>query len=171
MKVAVAGLGFMGATHLKAWKQVSRAEVAAVVSSDAKKLTGDLTGVGGNLGGTFEAMDFSAIRKYSSLEEALGDPSIDAVDICLPTDQHGKAAIAALRAGKHVLVEKPMAVGAAEADAMLGQARRSGRTLMVGQVLRFFQPMWLSPTRFRRQARFVPRSSGGSAARPPGAAG
>src|SRR5512134_3954641 len=109
INVAVVGLGYMGATHLKAWKHAPDARVAAVVSSDAKKLTGDLTGVSGNLGdGGGEMMDFSQLRKYRSLEEALGDSEIDAVDICLPTDQHSPSAIAALRAGKHVLLEKPM---------------------------------------------------------------
>ena len=131
MKVAVVGLGFMGATHVKAWKKASRAQVVAVVSSDAKKLTGDLTAVGGNLGGTVEAMDFSSVKKYGSFEEVLRDPEIDAVDICLPTDQHATTAIAALRAGKHVIVEKPMAVQAADADAMFNEAGVTGRTLMV----------------------------------------
>lgn len=138
LNVAVVGLGFMGATHLKAWKQVSGARVGAVVSSNAKKLAGDLTGVSGNFGGGGgEVMDFSSIRKYDSLEAALGDAEIDVVDICLPTDQHGKAAIAALRAGKHVLVEKPMAMDETEAEAILNEARQSGRTLMVAHVLRF----------------------------------
>ena len=138
MNVAVAGLGFMGATHLKAWKQASGAQVTAVSSSDARKLTGDLTAVGGNLGGAGEVMDFSELRKYGSFEAMHGDAEIDAVDICLPTDQHAHAAIAALRAGKHVLVEKPIALNEAEADAVLNEARRSGLTLMVGHVLRFF---------------------------------
>jgi predicted dehydrogenase len=137
MNVAVVGLGFMGATHLKAWKQAPRARVIAVASSDERKLAGDLTTVGGNLGAAGEVMDFSGIRKYRSLEAVLADPEVDAADICLPTDQHGQAAIAALRAGKHVLVEKPMATGEAEAEAMLDQARRSGRILMVAHVLRF----------------------------------
>jgi predicted dehydrogenase len=138
INVAVVGLGYMGATHLKAWKQVSGAQVTAVVSSDAKKLGGDLTGVGGNLGGGGgEVMDFSSLRKYQSLQAALGDSEIDAVDICIPTDQHGEAAIAALRAGKHVLLEKPMALDETETEAILSEARSSGRTLMVGHVLRF----------------------------------
>ena len=128
----------MGMTHIRAWKQVSRARVAALVSSDEKKLAGDLTGVSGNLSdGGGEMMDFSGIRKFRTLEGALGDPEIDAVDICLPTDQHGKSAIAALRAGKHVFLEKPMALDELEAEAVLGEARHSGRTLMVGHVLRF----------------------------------
>src|SRR5713101_5249957 len=137
MKIAVIGLGFMGSTHLKALRSVLEAELAAVVSSDDKKLSGDLSGIQGNLGGPGEKMDFSRVKKYHHLREALEDPEIEAVDICLPTDQHAPAALAALRAGKHVLVEKPMALDGAGADEMLAEARNSGRFLMTGQVLRF----------------------------------
>jgi predicted dehydrogenase len=137
LNVAVAGLGFMGVTHLKAWAQVPTARLAAVMDVVEAKLSGDLSSVGGNFGGGGGKMDFSSIRTYRSLEETLADPDIDAVDICLPTDEHGKAVVAALRAGKHVLVEKPMARDEAETELVLEEAGRSGRTLMVGQVLRF----------------------------------
>jgi len=137
MKIAVIGLGFMGSTHLKALKSVPGAELAAVVSSDEKKLSGDLSGIQGNLGGPGEKMDFSRVKKYRHIREALEDPEIEAVDICLPTDQHAPATLAALRAGKHVLVEKPMALDAAGADEILAEARKTGRLLMTGQVLRF----------------------------------
>jgi predicted dehydrogenase len=137
MRIAVIGLGFMGSTHLKAWKNVAEAELFAVVSHDEKKLAGDLSNIQGNLGGPGEKMDFSHVKKYHTSEEALADPEIEAVDICLPTDQHATAALAALRAGKHVLVEKPMALDGAGADAILAEARKSGRVLMAGQVLRF----------------------------------
>jgi predicted dehydrogenase len=59
------------------------------------------------------------------------------MDICLPTHQHAEAALAALRAGKHVLVEKPMALDGASADEMIAEAHRSGRVLMGAQVVRF----------------------------------
>jgi predicted dehydrogenase len=137
MRIAVIGLGFMGSTHLKAWKNVSEAEIFAVVSHDEKKLAGDLSDIQGNIGGPGEKMDFSRVKKYHTSEEALADPQIDAVDICLPTDQHAGVALAALRAGKHVLVEKPMALDGVAADEMLDEARQSGRVLMTGQVLRF----------------------------------
>ncbi len=137
MKIAVVGLGFMGSTHLKALRGIAGAELAAVVSSDERKLSGDLTGIQGNIGGPGEKMDFSQVRKYRSLSDALADRDIEAVDICLPTALHADAAIAALRAGKHVLVEKPMALDGAAADAVVDEARRSGRVLMTGQVLRF----------------------------------
>jgi predicted dehydrogenase len=137
MRLAVIGLGFMGSTHLKAWKHVPEAEISAVVSHDEKKLAGDLSSIQGNIGGPGEKMDFSRVKKYRRVEEALADPQIDAVDICLPTDQHAPVALAALRAGKHVLVEKPMALDGAAADEMLYEASRSDRMLMTGQVLRF----------------------------------
>src|SRR6058998_374327 len=137
MRIAVLGLGFMGSTHLKALRNVPGATLAAVVSSDDTKLAGDLSGIQGNLGGPGEKMDFSAIARYHTVEEALADPTVEAVDICLPTDRHAPVTLAALHAGKHVLVEKPMALDGATADEMLTEARKNGRILMTGQVLRF----------------------------------
>jgi predicted dehydrogenase len=137
MNVAVIGLGFMGAVHLKALANISLAKVVAVVDSNPERLSGDLSGIQGNLGRPGERLDFSNLRKYTSLNEALADPEVEAVDVCLPTHLHGPVAIAALRAGKHVLVEKPMALNGTTADEMLREAERSGRVLMVAQVLRF----------------------------------
>jgi predicted dehydrogenase len=138
MKLAVLGLGFMGSTHLKAIKNIAGAELAAIVSSDEGKRSGDLSGIQGNLGGPGEKMDFSGVARYATVEEALADPEIEAVDICLPTDQHAPVALAALRAGKHVLVEKPLALDGATADQLVAESHKQGRTLMTAQVLRFF---------------------------------
>jgi predicted dehydrogenase len=137
MNIAVLGLGFMGSTHLKALRSVSGATLTAVVSADEKKLSGDLSDIQGNLGGPGEKMDFSGVARYRTVDEALHDPNIDAVDICLPTVHHAPVAIAALRAGKHALVEKPMALDGETADRMIAEAERSGRLLMTAQVLRF----------------------------------
>lgn len=138
LNIAVVGLGFMGVTHLKAWRQIPSVRLHAVVDADPRKLTGDLSAIGGNLGSTGEQFDFSGVCGYARLEEALADPAIDAVDICLPTDEHAPAATAALRAGKHVLSEKPVALDSATAAALIGEAERSGRLLMAAHVLRFF---------------------------------
>ena len=138
MNIAVVGLGFMGVTHLKAWRNVPAARLHAVVDADPRRLTGDLSSVAGNMGGTGETFDFSNVRGYSSLEEALADPAIDAVDICLPTDQHAPAATAALRAGKHVLTEKPISLDVPTAEALIREAEKAGRILMAAHVLRFF---------------------------------
>jgi predicted dehydrogenase len=141
MRIAVLGLGFMGSTHLKALRDMPGVETVAVHSSDEKKLAGDLSGIQGNIGGPGEKLDFSAVKKFRTIEPLLADASIDAVDICLPTHVHSSVAIDALRAGKHVLVEKPMALDGASADAMIAEASKQGRTLMTAQVLRFF-PMY-----------------------------
>jgi len=137
MRIAVAGLGFMGATHVKAIRSLSGVTLAAVCSSDEKKLAGDLSSVGGNIGAG-ERFDFSAIQRYRSLEELFRDPEIDAVDLCLPTYLHPSAAITALEAGKHVLVEKPFALDEASCGHMIDAARSAGKVLMAAQVLRFF---------------------------------
>lgn len=138
MKIGLIGLGFMGVTHLKGLKNIPDVEIAAVASDVPERLSGDLSGVAGNLGGPGERFDFSRANKYADWREAVADPGIDAVDICLPTHLHAPAAKAALAAGKHVLVEKPMAIDGATADALVDQAKRAGRILMSAQVLRFF---------------------------------
>jgi predicted dehydrogenase len=109
-----------------------------VYSHDERKLAGDLTAIKGNIGTAGEQMDFSNVRKYRETAALLADPEIDAVDLCLPTDLHEGIAVAALRAGKHVLVEKPMALNGASADRMVAEAERQARVLMTAQVLRFF---------------------------------
>ncbi|MCX6623477.1 MAG: Gfo/Idh/MocA family oxidoreductase, partial [Acidobacteria bacterium] len=125
-------------THIKALLQVADAELVAVASDDPVRLTGDLSGVQGNIGGPGEKYDFSAMNRYLNWEEAVLDPEAEVVDICLPTDLHAPAAIAALRAGKHVLLEKPMALTGEDADAVLATAKETGKLVMTAQVLRFF---------------------------------
>ncbi len=69
---------------------------------------------------------------YASYQELLAQPGIDAVSICTANSSHAEIAIAALRAGKHVLCEKPMATTLADSEAMVAAARELGRFLMVG---------------------------------------
>lgn len=141
MRIGVIGLGFMGMTHVKALTQIATAELAAVASSDPTKLSGDLRQVGGNLGIQGELFDFSRVHKFTDWRDLIASPEIDAVDICSPTHLHETMAIAALEAGKHVLVEKPLALTPEGAQRVLDAARRTGQTFMAAQVLRFF-PMY-----------------------------
>lgn len=138
MRLGIIGLGFMGSTHLKGLQSVKGAELAAVYASDPLKRSGDLSGIQGNLGGPGEKYDFSTIGQYADPLALIADPNVDAVDICTPTNTHKTLAIAALRAGKHVLVEKPMALTGEECDEMIAEADKAGKILMVAQVLRFF---------------------------------
>lgn len=137
LQVGVAGLGFMGAMHLSKWRLISAVKIAAVMSSDPVKLQGDLSGIGGNLGTLENRFDFTGTARYTTFDDLIADPTLDIVDICLPTHLHAAAAIQALQAGKHVFLEKPMALDAAAAERVLTAAQASGRTLMTGQVLRF----------------------------------
>ncbi|MBC7926097.1 MAG: Gfo/Idh/MocA family oxidoreductase [Bryobacteraceae bacterium] len=94
----------------------------------------------GNLGTGGEVFDFSSMGRFTNPLDLIDDPKVDAVDICLPTNFHAPVAMAALQAGKHVLVEKPIALSTAEADEMLTTAKQTGRTLMAAHVLRFLAP-------------------------------
>ncbi len=138
MKIGIVGLGFMGAVHLTAYARIPDAEIYAVCSENERVLSGDLTGVGGNIPRGAAMYDFSAAKKFRSWREMVVHPELDIVDICLPTDLHASVAIAAMTAGKHVLCEKPMALTASDCDRMLAAASENRRILMIGQVLRFW---------------------------------
>ena len=137
MKIGVFGLGFMGSTHLKAYKSIPQAELAAVVCDIPKRLDGDLSDVQGNIGGPGERWDFSRLARYADPFEAVKDPNLEAVDLCLPTNLPAPVAIAALEAGKHVLVEKPMVLTGEDCDRMIRAAQKNRRVLMAAQVVRF----------------------------------
>ena len=138
VKLAVIGLGFMGCTHVKAVRALPGVKLAAVCSRDPKKLAGDFSEIRGNIGGPGGHVDLSGVAQYREIGRLLADPSIDAVDICLPTDMHERVAIDALRTGKHVLVEKPMALDFQAASRMVKEAERQERSLMAAQVIRFW---------------------------------
>ncbi|NUP99703.1 MAG: Gfo/Idh/MocA family oxidoreductase [Armatimonadetes bacterium] len=142
VKVGIAGIGFMGVTHFKAWEEVAGAKVTAICTRSEKKLSGDWSDIQGNFGGGGGVQDLAGVARCRELRELLADPSIDLVDLCLPTRLHPEAAVAALEQGKHVLVEKPIALTTADADRMIAAAEANGRLLMVAQVLRFW-PEWL----------------------------
>ncbi len=138
VKIGVAGLGFMGATHIQAMAAVAGADLAAVAARNEKALSGDLSGAVGNLNRGGGVLDFSRLQKFRDWREMIAEGDIEAVDICLPTALHAEAAVLALGHGKHVLVEKPMALTAGECAEMLAARDRAGKTLMVAHVLRFW---------------------------------
>ncbi len=136
--VGIVGVGFMGRIHALAVRRVPDARLAAVCSRDERKLAGDWSATRGNFGPPPGAFDLSGVATHRTLDSLLADPAVDLVDICTPTDQHPAQAIAALEAGKHVLVEKAIALTPADADRMLAAAKAAGRLLMVAHVLPFF---------------------------------
>jgi len=138
VRIGLVGIGFMGRIHFLGARKLQGAAVTAVCSRDGAKLAGDWTNTRGNFGPPPGQVDLGECKRYERFEQMLADPDIDLVDVCTPTHLHPEMAIAALEAGKHVLVEKAIALTTADADAMVEAARRAGRLLMVAHVLPFF---------------------------------
>src|SRR4051812_10724387 len=128
----------MGMIHYLAAGKLTGGRVVALCSRDARKRAGDWTSIQGNFGPRGAQMDLSGQVCYGDVAEMLADPGVDLVDLCVPNDEHARLAIRAMEAGKHVLVEKPIALATADADAMVAAAKASGKLLMVGHVLPFF---------------------------------
>ncbi len=137
VRIGIVGIGFMGMIHYLAAEKLKGARVAAIHTRDPKKLAGDWTGIKGNFGPTGTKMDLGKVKPYARYEDLLADPSIDLVDICTPTYLHEEMAVAALKAGKHVLVEKAIALEIKQADSMVKAAQKAGKLLMVAHVLPF----------------------------------
>lgn len=138
VRVGIAGIGFMGWIHYLAYRRLTDARLSAICTRDPKKLSGDWRDIRGNFGPPGEMVDLEGVSQHANYGELLANPEIDLVDICLPPYLHADAAIAALRAGKHVFIEKPMAVTAAECDRIVQVAQEAGRLVLVGHVLPFF---------------------------------
>ncbi|MCP4167526.1 MAG: Gfo/Idh/MocA family oxidoreductase [Chloroflexi bacterium] len=124
LNVAVLGAGFMGGTHARAFANREDVNVVTVSSRSDEKAMALAEEIG---------------CEWTTDSMALvDDPRIEAVSITLPTHLHKEFTIAALRAGKHVLVEKPMALSVEECNAMIEAAKKADRLLMAAHVLRFW---------------------------------
>lgn len=77
-------------------------------------------------------VDLYGGKVYSSVEEILGDSTVDAVSVCVANAYHAETTIKALRSGKHVLCEKPMAISLEDCEKMVEEARKAGKRLMIG---------------------------------------
>ena len=141
LNVGVIGLGMMGATHLDAYARLRGVKVVAVADLIEERREGR-TVVGGNVKGQSQGgIDFAAFRKYDEGMKLVADPDLDIVDICLPTPLHARYALAALKAGKHVLTEKPFARTGREADRLSEAAGDARSMLMCAMCMRFW-PAW-----------------------------
>jgi UDP-N-acetylglucosamine 3-dehydrogenase len=126
LRVGVVGLGEVGQHHLLGYLSTERARVVAVAD-----LSADLTAA---------AAAKTGARIYPGWTELLSDPDVEAVDVSLPHDLHLAVTTAALEAGRHVLVEKPMGLTVGECDRMIDSARRADRVLAVSHNQVFFAP-------------------------------
>jgi predicted dehydrogenase len=138
LNVGIIGIGFMGMMHYLAYQKIRGVKVRALCEQDPKRLAGDWRSIKGNFGPRGEMMDLSAVAKYAEVDDILADPTLDIIDVCLPPSRHADVAIAALKAGKHVFCEKPIALKAADGRRMVEVADRCGKLLLIGHVLPFF---------------------------------
>jgi len=124
-KVAILGAGFISDIHLECYHRfIPEAEVVAVYARNAEK-----------------AKDFAAkhhIGKwYTDVDALINESGSEIIDICLPNFLHADACIKAAKAGKHIIIEKPLAVTLEEADAMIDACKKAGVKLMYAEELCF----------------------------------
>lgn len=131
MKIAFAGAGYIINIHARAAQAQEGVELAAVVEKYSDKSAA-------------LAKMFNIRHRYETVEDLLRAGDVDALVIGTPNFLHASQAIAALQAGVHVMVEKPMAMNANEAEQMYNAAEKSGATLMVAHCWRFDpEVLWL----------------------------
>ena len=139
VNVGFIGLGGLGTVHCQRIAQYPNARVAALCDVRPQRMTSDPSGTQINIDvGQAQNIDLASVPKYEDYRKLLKRKDVDAVVISTPTHLHAKIAIAALKAGKHVFCEKPMAINARQASAMIAAARASGKTLQIGHCLRFW---------------------------------
>jgi predicted dehydrogenase len=123
LNIGVIGAGRWGANLLRCFGNVDEARIVAVCDTDPGRLRAP--GIA------------PRARRHPKLADLLHDEAVKAVAIATPAALHAQQAVAALEAGKHVFVEKPMALGLREAQQMRDAALAAGRCLMVGHLLRY----------------------------------
>lgn len=126
LRVGVAGAGFIGAVHARAFTRVPGVELVGVADPVAEKAA--------------PLAKETGCRPFRDYEELLRE-GLDILSVCLPPQPHLAAAEAAAAAGVHVLMEKPIARTVAEADAMVAACRRAGVSLMTGFTHHFYPEM------------------------------
>lgn len=121
--VAVIGTGFWGRNHARVYKELEETELVAICDIDAERAR--------NVASQFGA------KPYTNTSRLLKNKSVEAVSVCTWSTSLAKEALRALKAGKHVLVEKPMAANVQKARKLLETAREKDLHLTVGFLMRF----------------------------------
>jgi len=141
-KVGVIGLGMMGLTHLDAYRKREDVMIAAISDKDPDRLSGKVQAAGNVEGQAQEGREsLQDAKRYEEGQDLIDDPDIDMVDICLPTHLHMNYAISAMEAGKHVMIEKPLARTSADADKIVAASNKAKGLCFVGMCMRFW-PGW-----------------------------
>ncbi len=124
--IGIIGCGIISEAHLDAIKEILGLKAVAASNRTESRLNRI-------------ADKYGIAHRYSDWRDLLSDSAVDAVVVCLPEGLHEAPSVEAARSGKHVLVEKPMAIDLARAESMNATARETGTVLMVAQVVRFIE--------------------------------
>ena len=124
LRFGVVGCGSIGPTHAGAIKQIADAELVAIADVNADRAAA-------------AAKKFDVAKVYPSHKELIADPAIDITCICTPSGMHSDMAIEAMRAGKHVIVEKPMDVSLEACDRLIAAEQQTGKKLSIISQHRF----------------------------------
>lgn len=143
--VGVIGLGFMGSTHVRAYQAAALhglCELVAVADKSAERLTGKpFSARSTTTGENTRIFDPAKVRGYYDPRELLDNPRVHLVSICTHTDTHVDLAVAALNKGKHVIIEKPVALTSTETMRLARAAVESSTLCMPAMCMRFW-PGW-----------------------------
>ena len=126
LKIALVGIGGMGKNHFNIYKKFD--DIDFVAACDIRQERLDLA-----------ASECPDMHFYTDFAEMLDKEKPDVVDVSTPTYLHAEHAIAALRAGAHVICEKPMALNSDETAAIIAEAKKTGKTFMAAHVVRFMK--------------------------------
>ena len=140
LNAGLIGLGGMGRGHLENLVRLSKeglVQLKAVCDIDPAKFANvennfNIKGIGDS------KFDFDAFAHYTSVDDLIENEELDLVVIAIPTYLHAENAIKCLNAGINVMSEKPMSLASADCDKMIEAAKKNGKYLMIGQVLRFW---------------------------------
>jgi predicted dehydrogenase len=128
LRVGFIGAGSVADLHALGYKQDDRAEIYAVCDADEDRAIS-------------RALAWGAHNYYTNWRELIANPNIDAVEILTPNSQHAEQAIAALKAGKHVMVERPIATTVEDANAVLAAATAAKRVVQVYEPSLYYKPL------------------------------
>src|SRR5262245_8234949 len=124
IRCGVIGLGWFGEHHVDTLKQLPQAELTSICTRRPERLQE-------------VARKYGVPRTHTDYRELLADPEVDLVSIVTHVDDHLEPALAALQAGKHVFLEKPMAGSVEACDRIIEAARATSQAFMVGHICRF----------------------------------
>jgi len=127
LRVGIVGCGRIADLHQLGYREREDAAIVAVCDTNRRRARE-------------RAHAWNVARVYTDYQQLLADPEIDLVELLVPHHLHADMTVAACRAGKHVSVQKPMALHMAEADRMIAAAERAGVVLRVYENFRFYPP-------------------------------